>query len=44
MGGTSDRNLRTNCFVATPDVASSLRNRTRIAAYLHVRLAQRAAP
>jgi hypothetical protein len=38
MGGTSDRNLRTNCFAVTPDPASSLRNRTRIAEYLHARL------
>jgi hypothetical protein len=38
MGGTSDRNLRTNCFAVTPDPAPSLRNRTRIAEYLHGRL------
>jgi hypothetical protein len=38
MGGTSDRNLRTNCFAVTPANATSLRNRTRIAEYLHLRL------
>ncbi len=35
MGGTSDRNLRANCFAATPDTATSLNNRTRVAEYLH---------
>lgn len=38
MGSTSDRNLRANCFAVTPDPASALRNRTRVAEYLHQRL------
>jgi hypothetical protein len=38
MGGTGDRNLRANCFAVTPETASSLRNRTRVAEYLHARL------
>jgi hypothetical protein len=35
MGGTSDRNLRANCFAPTLETATSLRNRTRVAEYLH---------
>ena len=39
MGGTSDRNLRTNCFALTPTSSSTQRNRTRVAEYLHTNLA-----
>jgi hypothetical protein len=35
MGSTGDRNLRANCFAPTPENATSLRNRTRVAEYLH---------
>ena len=38
MGGTGDRNLRANCFAVTPGTATALRNRTRVAEYLHQRL------
>lgn len=38
MGGTSNRNLRTNCFAVTQPTATSLRNLARIALYLHARL------
>jgi len=38
MGGTSDRNLRTNCFAVTQPTATSMRNLTRVAVYLHQRL------
>ena len=38
MGGTSDRNLRTNCFAVTQPTATSLRNLTRVAEHLHVNL------
>ena len=38
MGSTGDRNLRANCFAVTPETASVLRNRTRVAEYLHGRL------
>jgi hypothetical protein len=38
MGGTTDRNLRTNCFAETRPAAFSLRNMTRVAEYLHVNL------
>ena len=38
MGGTSDRNLRANCFAPTPENATRLLNRTRVAEYLHLRL------
>ncbi len=39
MGGTSDRNLRTNCFALTPSGTSTPRNRTRVAEWLHTNLA-----
>ncbi len=39
MGGTSDRNLRTNCFALTPTGTSTARNRTRVAEWLHANLA-----
>jgi len=35
MGGTADRNLRTNCFAVTPSNATTLRNMTRVAEHLH---------
>jgi hypothetical protein len=38
MGGTADRNLRSNCFAVTLPTASSLRNLTRVAEHLHVNL------
>jgi hypothetical protein len=38
MGGTHDRNLRTNCFALTPPYATKLSNMTRVAQYLHTRL------
>jgi hypothetical protein len=38
MGGTLDRNLRTNCFAPTPPYATKLSNMTRVAQYLHTRL------
>jgi hypothetical protein len=38
MGGTLDRNLRTNCFAPTPAYATKLSNMTRVAQYLHTRL------
>jgi hypothetical protein len=38
MGGTTGRNLRTNCFAVTQPTATSLRNLTRVAEHLHANL------